>query len=62
LKEEFELNFNLFYAQKIDVKMFDHMVPWERDVYLDMLIQRIEEENEKHKLLAAERKAKKRTQ
>lgn len=27
----------------------DNMLPWERQLYVDMLIQYVEEENEKHK-------------
>jgi hypothetical protein len=32
------------------------MIPWERDVYVSMLIQYIEEENQKLKQLQNERK------
>jgi hypothetical protein len=28
----------------------DNMMPWEKSIYVDMLIQYIEEENEKYKL------------
>lgn len=37
--------------------MFDDMMPWERDVFVSMLIRQVEEDNEKEKLRAQERKA-----
>ena len=37
--------------------MFDDMMPWEKDAYVSMLIRQVEEENEKEKLKAQERKA-----
>jgi hypothetical protein len=33
------------------------MIPWEKDVYITMLVNKVKEENEKRKLEAAERKA-----
>ena len=57
LEAVFKLNFSLLYHQKIDFRMFDDMMPWEKDTYLGMLINKVEEENEKAKLKAQERKA-----
>jgi hypothetical protein len=37
--------------------MFEDMMPWERDAYVTMLIRQVEEDNEKEKLKAQERKA-----
>ena len=34
----------------------DNMIPWERDIYVDMLITWIKEENEKQKQREANRK------
>ena len=34
----------------------ENMIPWERDIYVDMLITWIKEENEKRKQREAERK------
>ena len=34
----------------------ENMLPWEREIYLDMLITYIKEENEKQKQREAERK------
>ena len=54
---QFKLNFSLLHHQKIDFRMFDDMMPWEKDAYVSMLIRQVEEENEKEKLKAQERKA-----
>ena len=34
----------------------ENMMPWEREVYVDMLVTYIKDENEKHKQRQAERK------
>lgn len=47
----------MLYHQKIDFTMFDDRMPWERDVYVGMLIRKVEEDNEKEKLRQQERKA-----
>jgi len=47
---DFKLNFSLLWNQKLDFRMFDDMMPWEKAAYVTMLIQKIEEENEKTKL------------
>jgi hypothetical protein len=57
LKEYYELNFNLLYHHKIDIKMFDDMIPWEKEIYITMLANKVKEENEKRKLEAAEQQA-----
>jgi len=57
LTAQFKLNFSLLYHQKIDFRMFEDMMPWERDAYVTMLIRQVEEDNEKEKLKAQERKA-----
>ncbi len=55
------MNFSLLYHQKIDFRIFDELLPWEREVYLTMLVKQVEEDNEKEKLLAQERKSKEKT-
>lgn len=33
------------------------MVPWERDIYLEMLFKKVEEENEKEQMRQSQRRA-----
>ena len=35
---------------------FENMIPWEREIYVDMLVTYIKEENEKQRQLEAEQK------
>jgi len=41
---------------KYSLTEIENMMPWERDIYVDMLITWIKEENEKQKQREAERK------
>jgi hypothetical protein len=41
---------------KYSLTEIEDMMPWERDVYVDMLITHIKEENEKQKHREAERR------
>ena len=41
---------------KYSLTELENMLPWERDIYIAMLIQYIEEENQKLKQLQNERK------
>ena len=41
---------------KYSLSEIEDMMPWERDIYVDMLITYIKEENEKQKQREAERK------
>ena len=41
---------------KYSLTEIEDMMPWERDIYVDMLITWIKEENEKQKQREAERK------
>ena len=34
---------------KYNITEIENMIPWERDIYVDMLINQIKEENEKRK-------------
>ena len=42
-------NFSLMQHHKYSLTELESMIPWERDIYVSMLIQYIEEENEKIK-------------
>lgn len=44
------MNFSLLYHHKMDIRIFEDMVPWERDIYVGMLIGEVEEENMKMQL------------
>jgi hypothetical protein len=41
----------------MNIEMFDNMVPWERDIYLNMMIKEIEDENTKLKLAESAKRA-----
>jgi len=41
---------------KYSLTEIENMIPWERDIYVDMLITWIKEQNEKQKQREAERK------
>ena len=41
---------------KYSLTEIENMMPWERDIYVDMLITHIKEENEKQKQREAERR------
>lgn len=43
----YRTNFSLMQHHKYSLTELENMLPWERDVYLTLLIQHIEEENEK---------------
>lgn len=45
---------------KYSLTELENMIPWEREVYLTLLLRYIEEENEKHRQRQAEMKAKRR--
>jgi len=45
----YKLNFELMYNEKYSLTELENMIPWEREIYVSMLTQRIKEENEKRK-------------
>tara|TARA_B110000438_G_scaffold60371_1_gene60566 strand:- start:11 stop:187 length:177 start_codon:yes stop_codon:yes gene_type:complete len=47
-------NFALMQHHKYSLTELENMMPWEREVYVDMLITHIKEENEKQKQRDAE--------
>jgi hypothetical protein len=48
------VNFALMQHHKYSLSELENMLPWEREVYLTLLIKHIEKENEKIKLRNAE--------
>lgn len=49
LRNYYKTNFSLMQHHGYSLTELDNMLPWERDIYVSMLIQWIEEENEKLK-------------
>lgn len=56
LKNYYTTNFVLMQHHKYSLSEIEAMLPWERDIYVNMLAQYIEEENERIKQRNAERK------
>jgi len=48
LASYYKINFSLMQHHKYSLTELENMIPWERDVYLALLQQYIEEENLKH--------------
>ena len=49
LESYFRLNFSLMQYHKYSLTEIENMLPWERDVYVELLKQHIEEEELKQK-------------
>jgi hypothetical protein len=49
LEAYFRLNFALMQYHKYSLTEIENMIPWERDVYVELLKQHLEEEEEKQK-------------
>jgi hypothetical protein len=49
LASYYQVNFALIQHHKYSLTELENMIPWEREVYLSLLRQHIEEENLKHK-------------
>jgi len=47
LENYFKLNFALLQYHKYSLTEIENLMPWERDIYVALLQQHIEEENEK---------------
>ena len=47
LKNYFETNFALMQHHKYNLEDIEHMMPWEKNIYVTLLINYIKEENEK---------------
>ena len=42
-------NFSLMQHHKYSLSELENMIPWERDIYLSLLVKHIQEENERLK-------------
>ena len=51
LENYFKMNFTLHRHHKYTLSELDNMIPWEREAYLIMLMQALEEEKEARKAL-----------
>ena len=49
LKNYYKTNFSLIQHHKYSLSELEGMIPWERDIYITLLIQYLEEENLKIK-------------
>ena len=49
LRNYYKTNFSLMQHHKYSLTELENMIPWERDIYVSMLIQYIEEENKRIK-------------
>ena len=49
LESYYKLNFSLMQLHKYSLTEIENMMPWEREIYLTLLNQYVEEENEKAK-------------
>ena len=47
----FNMNFSLMQHHKYSLTELENMIPWEREVYITMLLQHIKNENERLKML-----------
>ena len=50
----FDVTFSLMQHHKYSLTEIENMMPWERDIYVDMLITYLKEEKEKQKQRQAE--------
>lgn len=44
----YRMNFMMMHHYKYDIKMFDHMLPFEREIYINMLIEQIESDKARY--------------
>lgn len=49
LVNHYKTNFELMYNDKYSLTELNEMMPWEREIYITLLTQRIREENERRK-------------
>ena len=48
LMNYYELNFSLMQYHKYSLTEIENLIPWERDIYIGMLKQHLEDEKLKH--------------
>jgi len=56
LKNYYETNFALIQHHKYNLNEIDNLIPWEKSIYVSLLVKYIEEENEKIKQANASKK------
>lgn len=56
LTNYFQTNFTMMHNYQYSLSELENMIPWERDVYVILLAQHIEKENQRLKDMAAQRK------
>ena len=49
LSSYYEMNFGLMQHHKYSLTELENMIPWERDIYIGLLINHLEEEEERMK-------------
>ena len=42
-------NFNMIQHHKYSLTELDNMIPWEREIYISLLVKHVQEENERRK-------------
>ena len=58
LRNLYETNFAMVQHHKYSLTEIENMMPWEREVYVGMLVNHVQEQNEKIRERTARRKAK----
>ena len=58
LKNYFETNFSLMHHHKYSLTELENMIPWEKRIYVSLIMAFIKEQNEKMKLELAQRRRK----
>lgn len=56
LENYYKTNFSLIQHHKYSLTELENMLPWERDIYIAMLIQYIEKENQKIKEMQSKKR------
>ena len=49
VKSHYELNFSMMQHHKYSLTELEEMMPWEREIYVGLLIKHLEEEEEKRR-------------
>ena len=56
LANYYKTNFSLLHHHKYSLDEFDELIPWEKQIYVQMLVEYIKEQNEKLRLLEQQKK------
>lgn len=56
LRNYYSTNFTLMQHHKYSLTELDNMIPWEKQIYVKMLANHIQEQNEKMKLMQAQKR------